>query len=57
MYKNFKYGFHDKSGPSGLSGKALGYSLGGPDSIPGVGGVENFLHSVSRLVLRSHNLL
>ena len=42
------------SGPGGSSGKALGYGLDGPGSIPGVGGVEIFLRSfVSRLVLRS----
>ena len=33
------------------SGKALGYGLDGPGSFPGGGGVEIFLHSVSRLVL------
>ena len=39
-------------GPGRSSGKALGYGLDGPDSIPGVGGVEIFLSSfVSRLVL------
>ena len=38
-------------GPGGLSGKALGNGPGGPCSIPGIGGVEVFLHSfVSRLV-------
>ena len=31
--------------PGGSSGKALGYGLDGPGSIPGVGGVEIFLHS------------
>ena len=42
------------SGPGRSSGKALGYGLDGPGSIPGVGGVEIFLRSfVSRLVLRS----
>ena len=42
------------SGPGGSSGKALGYGLDGPSSIPGVGGVEIFLHSfVSRLALGS----
>ena len=41
-------------GPSGSSGKALGYRLDGPGSIPGVGGMEIFLHSfVSRLALVS----
>ena len=41
-------------GPGGSSGKALGYGLDGPGSIPGVGGVEILLHSfVSRLVLGS----
>ena len=40
-------------GPGNSSGKALGYGLDGPGSIPGVGGVEIFLRSfVSRLVLR-----
>ena len=40
--------------PGGSSGKALGYGLDGPGSIPGVGEVEIFLHSfVSRLVLGS----
>ena len=39
-------------GPGGSIGKALSYGLDGPGSIPGVGGVEIFLHSfVSRLVL------
>ena len=48
-------------GPGGSSGKALGYGLDGPGSIPGVVEVEMFLHSfgmeiflhffVSRLVL------
>ena len=43
-----------KKGPGSSSGKALGYGLDGPGSIPGVGGVEIFLCSfVSRLVLRS----
>ena len=42
------------NGPGGASGKALRYGLDGPGSIPGVGGVEIFLHSfVSRLVLGS----
>ena len=46
-----------ESGPGGASGKALGYGLDGPGSIPGVGGVEIFLHSfVSRLVLGSTQL-
>ena len=41
-------------GPGGSSGKAFGYGLDGPGSIPGVGGVQIFLHSfVSRLALRS----
>ena len=40
--------------PDGSSGKVLGYGLVDPGSIPGVGGVEIFLHSfVSRLVLGS----
>ena len=39
-------------GPGGSSGKALGCGLDDPGSIPGVGGVEIFLHSfVSRLAL------
>ena len=37
-------------GPGCSSGKALGYGLNGPGSIPGVGGVHSF---VSRLVLGS----
>ena len=42
------------NGPGGSSGKALGYALDGPGSIPGVGGVEIFLHSfVSKLALGS----
>ena len=41
-------------GPCSSSGKALGYGLDGPGSIPGVGVVEIFLYSfLSRLVLRS----
>ena len=45
-------------GPDSSSGKALGYGLDGPGSIPGVGGVEIFLRSfVSKLVLRSTHLL
>ena len=41
-------------GPGGSSGKALGYGLDGPGSIPGVGEVEIFLHFfVPRLVLGS----
>ena len=41
-------------GPGSSSGKALGYGLDGPGSIPDVRGVEIFLRSfVSRLVLRS----
>ena len=44
-------------GPDGSSGKALGYGLDGPSSIPRVGGVEIFLHSyVSRLALGSTQL-
>ena len=40
--------------PGGSSGKALGCGLDGPGSIPGVRGVEIFLHTfVSRLVLGS----
>ena len=40
--------------PGGSSGKALGYGLDGPGSIPVVGGLEIFLHSlVSRLALGS----
>ena len=43
-----------QSGPGSSSGKALGYGLDGPGSIPGVGGMEIFLHSfVYRLVLGS----
>ena len=43
-----------KKGPGSSSGKVLGYGLDGPGLIPGVGGVEIFLHSfVSRLVLGS----
>ena len=39
-------------GPGGSNGKALGYGLESPGSIPGVGGVEILLHFfVSRLVL------
>ena len=39
-------------GPGSSSGKSLGYRLNDPGSIPGVGGVEIFLHSlVSRLGL------
>ena len=39
-------------GPDNSSGKALGYGLDNPGSIPCVGRVEIFLHSfVSRLVL------
>ena len=38
--------------PRFLRSKALGFGLDGPGSIPGVGKVEIFLHSVlSRLVL------
>ena len=41
-------------GPGGSSGKALGYGLDDPGSIPGVGGGGDFLHSfMSRLVLGS----
>ena len=41
-------------GPGGSSGKALSCGLDGPGSIPGVRGVEIFLHTfVSRLVLGS----
>ena len=41
-------------GPGGSSGKVLGCGLDGSGSIPGVGGVEIFLHTfVSRLVLGS----
>ena len=47
IYKN------DLSGPGGSSGRTLGYGLNGADSIPGIGAVELFLHSVSRLVLES----
>ena len=40
------------SGAGTSSGKALGYGLDGPDSIPVIGGVEIFfILSVSRLVL------
>ena len=43
-----------KTGPGSSSGKALGYGLDGPGSIPSVGGVENFLRSfVFRQALRS----
>ena len=43
-----------RGGPGSSSGKALDYWLDGPGSIPGVGGVEIFLHLfVSRLVLGS----
>ena len=42
------------SGPGSSSGKALGYVLDDPGSIPGAEGVEIFLHSfLSRLVLGS----
>ena len=42
------------NGPGGSSGKALGCGLDSPGLIPGVGGVETFLHSfMSRLVLES----
>ena len=41
-------------GPGSSSGKALDYELDGPGSIPGVGGVEIFLHTfVFRLVMGS----
>ena len=41
-------------GSDSSSGKALRYGLEGPDSIPGVKGVEIFLHSsVSGMVLGS----
>ena len=44
----------NNSGLDGSSGKALGYGLDCPGSIPGVGGVEIFLHSfMSRLALGS----
>ena len=47
----------DFGGPCGSNGKALGYALDGPGSIPAVGGVEIFLHFfVSRLVLASTEL-
>ena len=50
--KNYKS--HEHCGPGGSSGKALGYGLDGPGLIPGVGGVEIFLHCfVSRLALGS----
>ena len=40
------------SGPGSSSGKVLDSGLDGTGSIPGVGGLEIFLHSfVSRLVL------
>ena len=43
--------FRNINGPGGSSGKALGCGLDGPGSIPGVEGVEIFLHIfVSRLV-------
>ena len=45
-------------GPGSSSGKELGNGLNGLGSIPGVGGVEIFLHSfVSRLVLDSTSIL
>ena len=51
---NFEISILIVGGPGSSSGKALGYGLDGPGSIPGVGGVEIFLHSfVSRLVLGS----
>ena len=34
------------NGTGGSNGKAFGYGLDGPGSIPGVGGVEIFLHSL-----------
>ena len=40
-------------GPGSSSDKALDYELDGPGSIPGVGGVEIFLHSMFRLALES----
>ena len=41
-------------GPGSSSGKALGYGLDGPGSMPGVGGVQIYLQSfVSRLILGS----
>ena len=47
-----RYSIHFGSGSS--SGKALDYGLDGPGSIPGVGGMEIFLHFfMSRLVLGS----
>ena len=53
-HRLFKVSITLKRGPGGWSGKALGYGLDGPGSIPGVGGVEIFLHSFgSRLVLGS----
>ena len=52
-YKNL-YLSHIQYGPGGSSGKALVYGLDDLGSIPGVGGVEIFLHySVSRLALGS----
>ena len=49
-----QHALHIWRGSGGSSGKALGCGLDGPGSIPGVGGVEIFLHSfVSRLTLGS----
>ena len=52
--RNFSGSIGSGGGPGSSSGKALGYGLDGPGSIPGDGGVEIFLRSfMSRLVLRS----
>ena len=48
----FVFGTVTPSGPGRSNGKVLGFGLDGPGSIPGVGGVEIFLHSFgSTLVL------
>ena len=53
LYINLFYLFI-LGGPGGSSGKALSCGLDGPGSLPGVGGLEIFLHSfVSRLALGS----
>ena len=52
--QKFSVDTENDNGPGGSSGKALSCGLDGPGSIPGVGGVEIFLHSfVSRLALGS----
>ena len=51
---SIKFFFSVNEGSGSSSGKALEYGLDDPGLIPGVGGVENFLHSfVSRLVVGS----